>query len=286
MKPGHWVAIIVAAIAAIGTISAAIIQGLFSPPQVIINNQNNSLPSTITTTTSSIQPSLTFQLTTAPNIRPAGQSQPTVASATVGNVSCYKWNPAVDFRVYPNQENPNRDSCGNKDVWHFMASIDRNRNPKTYFLLHSFTESHLGTVGWLRWFESDANSKWLGVYFYDAESTSQWLRGHIYVHPESGQMAVIGWRSPINGTISIEGNVSDREATCGDGVNWYVGHGSKELAAGSISNGGAQELVNGLGSENLSRLSVKKDDFIYIVIDSKGDNRCDTTLIDLAISQE
>jgi hypothetical protein len=54
---------------------------------------------------------------------------------TLATLAGTDWNLASDFRVSPNQENPNRDSCGNLGVWHFM-SADLNR--QTYTLLQGF----------------------------------------------------------------------------------------------------------------------------------------------------
>ena len=58
-----------------------------------------------------------------------------LAQGTLAALACTDWNLASDFRVSPNQENPNRDSCGNLGVWHFM-SADLNR--QTYTLLQGF----------------------------------------------------------------------------------------------------------------------------------------------------
>jgi len=43
------------------------------------------------------------------------------ARGTLMTLACTDWNLASDFRVSPNQENPNRDSCGNLGVWHFYG---------------------------------------------------------------------------------------------------------------------------------------------------------------------
>ena len=53
-------------------------------------------------------------------------------SIVSGEAICSQWNLTSDFRVSPDEENPNRDSCGNPDVWHFMQSTDLNPVPQTY----------------------------------------------------------------------------------------------------------------------------------------------------------
>ena len=61
-------------------------------------------------------------------------------------------------------------------------------------------------------------------------------------HPDLDNVVLYGWKSPINGTVTISGEISDADpgSSC-NGVNWYVAHGSTpDIAAGSIGNGGAQ----------------------------------------------
>jgi hypothetical protein len=46
-----------------------------------------------------------------------------LTASTLGQTPfCAEWNLAADFRASPNQENRNRDSCGNLGVWHFLES--------------------------------------------------------------------------------------------------------------------------------------------------------------------
>jgi hypothetical protein len=70
------------------------------------------------------------------------------ARGTLATLACTDWNLASDFRVSPNQENPNRDSCGNLGVWHFM-SADLNR--QTYALLPGFKPNSGGILGLEVW---------------------------------------------------------------------------------------------------------------------------------------
>jgi mono/diheme cytochrome c family protein len=105
----------------------------------------------------------------------------------------------------------------------------------------------------------------------------------ISVHPGPKSGVVIGWRSPINGTVSVRGSVIDADPTCGDGVAWAVDlHslvGRVEIAHGDIPNGGRQNL-----GDNLNSVSVNIGDMLEFVVLPKGDYTCDTTTLDLTIS--
>ena len=61
---------------------------------------------------------------------------------------------ASDFRVNPNQANPNPDRNGNTSVWNFLQSASATRDPATYSLLTSFTSHSNGVNGvnvWYYW---------------------------------------------------------------------------------------------------------------------------------------
>jgi len=55
-----------------------------------------------------------------------------VVSGSAWAVGCNSWNLTKDSLTYPNQKNPNPDSCGNQDVWQFMQSATLERNPAPY----------------------------------------------------------------------------------------------------------------------------------------------------------
>ena len=63
---------------------------------------------------------------------------------------CNVWNLESDFQVFPNQENPNRDSCGNLNIWYFLSSTTLTRNPP-YTLLPNFYNDANGVAGLEAW---------------------------------------------------------------------------------------------------------------------------------------
>ena len=215
---------------------------------------------------------------------PSTPTKTSVPTAPPRTTACAKWDLAADFQVWPKQENPNRDSCGNLGVWHFMSSSSLKRNPSTYYLLPEFVPADNGIVGHLKW--RNPNAQYAGLMFNATANTYQsWPPKTIWVHTDSSKLIIIGWRSPMDGKVKATGSVLDIDPSCGDGISWYIGVGSTDIAGGSIDNGAGQQFQNGLGGSNLSDISVRQGDFIYLAIDPKGGDNCDATLVYYTISK-
>ena len=97
-------------------------------------------------------------------------------------------------------------------------------------------------------------------------------------------MAIIGWRSPIDGYVSISGNLSDGNPVCGDGIQWYIDRNSISLASDSIANGGSQAFTNGMGGSALNAVAVSTDDMIYLIVHPNGNISCDSTSVEFSIN--
>jgi hypothetical protein len=91
------------------------------------------------------------------------------------------------------------------------------------------------------------------------------------------QLAIVGWRSPINGAISISGAFTSLGGNCGNGVAWFIDQGTTTLANGSFPNGDAQTF-------QLSDISVSQGDFLYFIVDPNGDHTCDSTGLELTLT--
>jgi len=215
-----------------------------------------------------------------------------VVSGSAWAVGCNSWNLTKDSLTYPNQKNPNPDSCGNQDVWQFMQSATLERNPATYSLMTNFNDSVGKSVN-----DSSIYS-WQGdvsygdglftplIYF----STDQ--NGHSYstglpipphavlVHPAPQRSFVVGWRSPVDGTVSVKGFV--RSVDLGS-IAWYVDKGANNLASGTVANAVLQNFQDGTNGSNLATVQVQKGEFLYFVIDPNGDYYYDTTQMDITI---
>jgi PKD repeat protein len=109
------------------------------------------------------------------------------------------------------------------------------------------------------------------------------------IHPGPTQMGIIAWHSPLTGSVSITGGVSDNDPDTycygfGDGIKWYLDKNSTNLADGIISPGGSQDFANGNGAVNLNTVVVDTTDVIYLAIHPNGNYGCDNTRVDLSIS--
>jgi len=208
-----------------------------------------------------------------------------------------------DFRISPNQENPNSDSCGNSDIWHFMRSSDLNRDPLNYSLLPNFVPDQFGVLGLESWQGTQGlpdprlpNTRYpyvginaTGTTYTQSHSvgTLTWPTDTVHIHPYLTELAIVGWRSIFTGTISITGTVSDAEicipAADDDGILWYIDKGVTNLAYGSIGRGGIQAFQDGTGGNTLNNIAVNPGEIIYFVIHPKGNHYCDVTRLDISI---
>ncbi len=230
--------------------------------------------------------SVTIQATSVTS--PTGYSDTaTLNTAAVG--SCQVWNLASDFRISPNQENPNRDSCDSPDVWYFMQSTGLNRDPQTYSLLPNFRSILMGIEDIQAWYGGLAGDPSFSVAI-NATGTPQqpngimWPPNVIGMHPANQRLAIVGWHSPLTGSVAITGGVSDMDSQCGDGVLWYIDKDATNLASGSIVNGGSQNFLSGTGGNSLGDIAVNQGEFIYVSIHPNTEYTCDSTEVDLTIT--
>ncbi len=103
------------------------------------------------------------------------------------------------------------------------------------------------------------------------------------VHPSPRLRAIVGWRSPIAGTVKVTGRVQRAHIGCGNGVTWLVelrrGTTRQRLAAGTAE--GAEEHTFG----PFENLIVQPGDLLSLIIGPRdGEHSCDMTSIGLSIS--
>jgi len=209
---------------------------------------------------------------------------------------CNIWNLESDFQVFPNQENPNRDSCGNSNVWYFMHSSSLNRDPQTYSLLPNFKPDRFSIWGLQMWAgtipdEVPPITEMLPHIGINTTGSTQypvggvtWLPNTIHVHPHFTELIIVGWRSPYTGSVSITGSVVDEYGNGGDGILWYIVKDSTNLASGSYSDGGTQNFQDGTGGNSLANISVVQGEFIYFIIHPKGNYLYDSTRLNIRIT--
>jgi hypothetical protein len=206
--------------------------------------------------------------------------------------TCTHWNLNTDYLNSPNQKNPNPDSCGNQNVWNIMQGTSSNHDPQTYSLLTKFT-----TAANRQPFYDPAFFHWVGeelaIYggfpFFGRTSqvnryfncSARYMPANTIVgHPASTGPLVIGWRSPVTGTVSVTGLATSLD---GGTIVWYVDKGATNLAYGWTANGSTQYFQYGTNGGNLAYVKVQQGDFLYLGIDPYGSFSCDTTSLDISI---
>ena len=201
------------------------------------------------------------------------------------NGKAFVWNLAKDVGASSNQISFNQNSNG---VWFFMKSTTLAQTQSSYSLLTGYTTpcAHYPEVdGILCWFPSlpynydtafpiiDFNTNATTQFV----STITWPARTLAMHPAPDKLAIVGWRSPISGKISVKGSFNDLDANCGNGVQWFIKQGNKTLDNGALS--GNKE------SFDLDNVKINQGEVLYFIVDpNNGDYYCDTTGLDLTIT--
>ncbi|MBM4030988.1 MAG: hypothetical protein FJ291_04290 [Planctomycetes bacterium] len=102
------------------------------------------------------------------------------------------------------------------------------------------------------------------------------------MHPSPERDVAVGWRSPLKGRVAVAGKVASGDSKGGNGVEWSLVHDAKAaqrvLARGAINPGGSQALA--------AEAAVEVSDQLSLVVSAKGGNHiCDTTIVELAITE-
>ena len=105
----------------------------------------------------------------------------------------------------------------------------------------------------------------------------------IAVHPSPKLMSIAGWRSPINGTVTVDSVVQRVHPECGNGIVWFLdlrrGGTRQRLGTGTITDRSVAK------TGPIANLSVRVGDVISLSIDPRGnDHSCDLTFIDLTVN--
>ena len=219
-------------------------------------------------------------------LTPTASPIPPGPTPTATREPCREWNLVSDFQVWPKQENPNRDSCGNSAVWYFLGSATLNRDPQTYSLLSNFHPDLEGIFGLQGWRGAALHPE----IFINTTGTTQHPAGTVtslpntvIVHPAPTQLVVVGWRSPFNGNAAITGAVMDMDPNGGDGILWYIDKGGVNLVSGSLDNGGAQDFRNDAGGNRLASVAINQGEFIYFIVHPRTGYGWDSTRLDITI---
>ncbi|OGG53392.1 hypothetical protein A2851_00235 [Candidatus Kaiserbacteria bacterium RIFCSPHIGHO2_01_FULL_53_29] len=96
------------------------------------------------------------------------------------------------------------------------------------------------------------------------------------MHPGPQENAVLQWKAPVSGLLTIKGTVSDGDNSCGDGVSATIRQESTKLWNAQIAEGGS-------ASHSVSS-AVDHGTVISFVVSPLGNHGCDTTNWDPTIT--
>ena len=187
------------------------------------------------------------------------------------------WNARTDFRLGSAHANPSPDAAG-RSVWVYMMGRQGASGLGSLSLLRNFSTTWDGanTQFW-----SGTTTGWQGKTFplVGTRTGSLSRPGMLTVHPIGGTTAVIGWRSPINGSVGVSVHLVDLDAGGGDGISWTISLDGKTLKSGAIANGQA-------GAARLSKLVVRKGQLVWVAVGpgSNGNDTYDTTAVGIVVS--
>ena len=109
----------------------------------------------------------------------------------------------------------------------------------------------------------------------------------VLVHPSGDRDVAVGWRSPIEGKVSITTMVK-HGLSGGDGVTWAIVHdrprGRTVLTQGVVKPA-SNLILAAQDADRLSAVSVARGDAILLVIGCRGGHSSDVTLIELTITE-
>ena len=198
------------------------------------------------------------------------------------------WNLATDVLAHPDL-NPAPDHFGHSGVWSFMASATLARNGGYSPLANHVSnfEASVGTVGWTGTQPNGCGSYTLNLPLVAINTTAQPTTGcgtwtvppyEVDLHPAATQMAVVAWKSPIAGTVTINGRVASLDPFGGGGISYYVTAAGSTLISGAIPDGGKAQFPP-------TELRVSPGQILYVMIAPPASGlRNNSTSLELTIT--
>ena len=109
------------------------------------------------------------------------------------------------------------------------------------------------------------------------------------MHPGPDRDVAAGWRSPIKGIVKVKASVAHGQAGS-NGIDWWIVRETKtdrkNLVHGATSGTGSQAIPAGADQQKtLDKVQVEPGDMISLVVGPKGSHVCDTTVIELVITE-
>ena len=201
------------------------------------------------------------------------------------------WNLANDVPATANQISFNH---GSRGVWYFLESRTFVHNVLNYRLLPEYRSPCLSYQdpsasspdGVSCWIDPTADAIGNSLPLVALNATDTVVRfpdpydippRSVYLHPAIDKLAIVGWKSAVNGRVTLTGSFVDLDGRCGNGVLWSIEKDNTTLRSGELPSGGIQRFQ--------FRVSVRRDDVLYFIVDPNGDYSCDTTSLELTITR-
>jgi len=181
------------------------------------------------------------------------------------------WDAGTEFAKSPDQVDPSRDRYGNT-TWFYLYSGTNRHDPSDYHVLPYFTLIDANAQLWHSTPETFGTpGVWVGGSFGRMSMTPG--------QPRTGQNAILGWRSPLTGAVTVDATVWANQTWCTidqNGLRWSIDQGAATLRSGRLALG-ETATITGLST------TVSSGEALYLVIDADGNSNCDGTFVDFVV---
>ncbi len=159
------------------------------------------------------------------------------------------------------------------------------RKPRTLFVDKML--SIAGNEALLGW--GSNRTPWFGGNPTDRPQTAQGIAlpaRTLAMHPGPDLDVAVGWRSPRKALVRVQASVAHAQ-NGGNGIEWWLASETKaerKTLAHGVTEGTGRTFIDSQARE-LGEVAVEPGDMISLVIGPKGPHQCDTTIIDLIITE-
>ena len=204
------------------------------------------------------------------------------------SVFAHTWDLVKDVQRTSNQISF---AQGARGVWYFMESNALKQDPTIYRQMPDYNapcinvSGELLTNGVAYWqvAHSVDNNPRVGVNFTNQTKLvfGQPVPAHVlWLHPAPDRYSIVAWKSPISGSVNINGVFSDLAVGCGNGVRWMIDRNTDNIQSSVLPEGGEQQF-------HVAGLKVMQGTVLYFTVDPlRGDNCADWTALTLTIRVE
>ena len=198
------------------------------------------------------------------------------------------WKFREDFRSRKLRENPNSDRFG-RTTWFFLRTTNAKGPIETrqwlrdgkYVPLTEQDSNLFGAPldGWAYRVGKQRLAPLIGRVTAPYDVGLQLKPGDITIAPGPEHAMIVGWRSPVAGTLEVKGVFEHAQNCCGvnSQINWYVERGPApdvkngfrptSLAAGTSDFSGKTQF----GTFHIKNQKIRPGEFLYFIVDALAD---------------